>query len=112
MCAWSLTLCTSADEPAPTPPPRSPTPPALPADADAETTVPGPARAKRPREDDDDGADADERPATRARTEAYVPPPGGAPGFLGWLAAPVRAFMAGFRDALRGEADVAAPGQS
>jgi hypothetical protein len=87
----------------------SPPPPSEAPSADAEPRrTSSPARSKRPREDPElnvEAGELEERPSTRPRTAAYIPPPGEAPGFLDWLAVPIRSFMAGFRDALRNEAE-------
>ncbi|KAI0820738.1 hypothetical protein BC628DRAFT_1395122 [Trametes gibbosa] len=52
---------------------------------------------KRAREDDD----IPER-AVRQRDDAYIAPEGDAPGFLGWIVAPVKNFIRGFREGLAG----------
>ncbi|PFH51785.1 hypothetical protein AMATHDRAFT_2698 [Amanita thiersii Skay4041] len=63
-----------------------------------------PLRAKRRRPDSDVGlTEEDVRPVNRQRRESYEPPEIEAPSVLGWFLLPLKAFVRGFRESLRGE---------
>lgn len=76
-------------------------------DNKAEECIPGLEQCsgeslKRVRSDSDAHSDMEyDRPVTRPRTEHYTASDADAPGTLGWVLEPFRAFVRGFRESLR-----------
>ncbi|KAI0773318.1 hypothetical protein BD413DRAFT_541129 [Trametes elegans] len=90
---------TKATEVASTGSPRPPPSNASTEDTVVATETAPPFRGtKRLREDDEEP----DRAAVRPRGASYEPPEGDSPGFLGWIAAPLKNFLRGFREGLSG----------
>lgn len=58
---------------------------------------------KRPREEPALVPDEDLRPHNRPRHDTYASPQEEAPTAMGWFLLPVRAFIRGFRESLKGD---------
>lgn len=58
---------------------------------------------KRPREEPALVPDEDLRPHNRPRHDTYAPPQEEAPTAMGWFLLPVKAFIRGFRESLKGD---------